>query len=330
MNVVDLFNINLIIPVNLEMCKTRVQLLLKPLSVRFWNFIGLHSLVGACTVLLTQQLFHHTSSEEPDRIGGPFGFWTGLYFTAETLWKGRHIIRFPLVQQHRLFRLKNKVWGILGMSIGTTIKAIRSFFFINIIGSIFSPVFFGINDLIKLSVFVHCITLAIFLIMSWNIGQLLLMTFMTEGIVFPIKQDCIDQQPELLTQALTATHLPLIQHLAYLDLAQVAHTSCRRQVIFCLSQPGNQPRVWQIVWKECIRILNDLTVQLGVKLPDSSSPLPQAQLIPSVVEHQQGWSDVPLPSLSNGQVRYRRNLGHHDTELWSASPGIRYRISCFL
>ena len=32
-----------------------------------------------------------------------------------------------------------------------------------------------------------------------------------QGIVFPIKEDCVQQQPELLTKALTATHSPLVQ-----------------------------------------------------------------------------------------------------------------------
>ncbi|XP_062513902.1 nucleoporin NDC1-like isoform X2 [Corticium candelabrum] len=320
--------------VELEVSKTRAKLYFKPFATRFWVLIGIHCLTGTVTGLLSESLHNnlsyavfmsiksHDSLEDAHNIGviwnqrisGALGCWLGLYAATKSIWEGKHCIRFPLLQQHRLYRAKNNLRHVFSSSSKTAFQAIGWFYAVNIIGNLmFLDVFFGWKELMNVSVLCHGIVLSLFLGLYWNIGKLLFMVFLTQPVVFPVAEDC---SQHCLTEALKAADSPI--HLAYLDLVSVANSYSRRQTVFSVSQPGGQPKVWQSVSKECTKLLNDLTVQLGVKLPEEPSlSQPQTQSL-LVGRCQRDWNDMPLPSVP-GLLMYRRNLGHHDTELWSAS-----------
>ncbi|CAH1107984.1 unnamed protein product [Psylliodes chrysocephalus] len=266
-------------------CSTRFQKFISAFSMHNLVLLLLHVLVGPMLIWLFLSLGGGDFQELTLRSvrgnayvlnEGTFylilsGFWTGFYYFIKVYISEKHL-SFPVIQQRKWLQLKANLFPLLKdsfiLSIWPTIYFIVIYFvwgkdlstnFRNMLGLLPDDKTYGVFINIYLWSF------GALYYFNMNLMKFFFNVFLTEPVEFPLCK----LSPDLLNlqESITMSDLPIVQNLACLDLYNLAQWSKpRRQLFYCLSQPGGHPHNWNAlvenvlkVFKEYIELLNKST-----------------------------------------------------------------------
>uniref|UniRef100_A0A2C9M602 Nucleoporin NDC1 n=1 Tax=Biomphalaria glabrata TaxID=6526 RepID=A0A2C9M602_BIOGL len=160
-----------------------------------------------------------------------------------------------------------------------------------------------------------------FILFSWSIARAIIRIFLKDQMEFLISPVLEKDKDHTLPTALVCSASPLLQHLAFLDLSQLARfSSSRRQELVSLSQPGGHPRTWVAVGSSALGIINELIE--SVKEENWS--------ILSKVKSQGQCSNEPTVSASKESFGVDLNVSLHVSKLFSSMssvPVISYLVT---
>ncbi|XP_018323196.1 nucleoporin Ndc1 isoform X2 [Agrilus planipennis] len=196
------------------------------------------------------------------------GFWIGFFFFTSYCTREK-FIQFPVLQQKKLVQFKTLLFPLFKESRRmATWPAISYFLFCffcrsvicqtisNILNVIYEPIRLSVTSYI----YVWLFTVAYYFFM--NLMNLFFKLFLTEEIQFPLEESTGTSIS--LTVAIQYSRIPIIQHLACLDLYLLSVWSIsRRKVLFSLSQPGEHPRYWNQVFASAVKVISQFTKSLN-------------------------------------------------------------------
>jgi nucleoporin NDC1 len=260
---------------------------------------------------------------------------------------------FPSIQQHKLFRLRGHVTSHVREALTRTLGGLRYFY----------PLYFllgyyprnrvirllglqlrddvrltSLSSLMDLGLFTSLLVAGTTIHVGWSFGLRIFRTFQTQAVQFPVVATFSGDRDRTLAVSLTSRASPLVRCLGFLDLHQLAlHSHSRRAEVFSLDVDG-KPEVWEVVSRECLALVHDLTSRLTAKEgrvstagPASSSPPPSSAspTAPSptsslnggspAMSSEKGWHELPAGVLAPPGVS-RRMASSEKTRLWSYSP----------
>ncbi|EFN79074.1 nucleoporin NDC1 [Harpegnathos saltator] len=209
------------------------------------------------------------------------GCWSGLYYSVKNNNVTRRYFRFPIIAQSKFSRLRRSVYTILPTlilsSIWSTMYYTMIYFFL---GSYYRTALYTISVRSEPSEALDTVSrLLNFMLISrlWLYQFLFVLTissihllfevYMTEWVWFKIGTSGAfsTDDPELtLADAISMDKVPIMQHLGYLDLVNIAQKEQRRRILlFTLSQPGGHPYNWNCVVQRCMNLLKNFTIDLN-------------------------------------------------------------------
>lgn len=251
---------------------TRFQKFFHILSVRNFVLLALHVVVGGLHVWLYVSLSGLYDSAPFDCKGEScvrrqhvFLVFSGL-FTGFNFFVGVYIkdkkLEFPVIQQRKLLHLKGNVLPLLDNSRRKSMAPTFYFIFFYYIwgGSLkdFITSAFGLNvtqNSVGFLTYFYAWLLGAIYFFNMNLMRFFFNMFLTEAIEFPL-----EKSGDVLTlqEAITSDNLPLIQHLACLDLYTLSFwSSARRQVLFSLSHPGCHPYNWNSLIENVLKLFGE-------------------------------------------------------------------------
>lgn len=212
------------------------------------------------------------------------GGWLGLYlFIIDYVFCSKNL-EFPLIQQFKLYRLKNalkdRIKSSLKDSAIPTVAFIILYYFH---GGIIKKQILGTFSLkteglaidsfqgimnIKLMLFLWLFS-SIYIIALQSM-RLLFNIFITEHFIFPLTEPITTSEnckPTSLIDSLKSKNL-IVRQLGFLDLCLLS-TKCsnRRKEVFSLSFPGGHPHKWNGIFETCVSEIkafsNDLSKALN-------------------------------------------------------------------
>jgi len=212
-------------------------------------------------------------SDRPVFISG-LGFFLGIFYVVTYYQHNLYAIKFPLLQQKRIFRVKKVIAPCIQRSVLLSAKALQLYYIVYLflgflprhilsilLGSKFkcdasySAVFTNLLDLQLLWTSFLIAATTIFL---WELSRNFFQIFNTEHFKFPVEASFVEEQNHTLKDALLGEST-VLKYLAFLDLSLLSKSSSsRRQQVFNLSAPGNQPHTWNSISEECLKLMNDL------------------------------------------------------------------------
>lgn len=302
-------------------CSTRFQKIFEIVSMRNFALLLLHIVVGGLhtwlyislsglyedveidckneSCILQQHVFLFTS-----------GLFTGLYFFVRVYIKDKKL-DFPVIQQRKWLQLKGNIFPLLNKA---RIRSMWPTFYFGVFYFVWGQSFcellstvLGIEisqNTVGFLSFFYAFLLNMIYFFNMNLMRFLFNVFLTEPIEFPLVKN-----EELLTlqEAITLDSLPLVQHLASLDLFLLSFWSQeRRQVLFSLSHPGCHPHNWNNLIQNVLMLFNKY-VDLLNKSIDVIVPKVQKQ---KVKEERvaQSISAIQTPLKSPGKYPNLRNM----------------------
>ncbi|RDD40216.1 Nucleoporin NDC1 [Trichoplax sp. H2] len=202
-----------------------------------------------------------------------FGACMGLTYGLQYISNEMDYLQFPVVQQHKVFRIKLYLSNCLAIPLRLTLKVLRGFYiFYYLMGKTLlqytefilhtsksESAMASIISLLDLKLFLTLTLTGSILILLWDLTYNLLNIFLTQVLTFPVESQFANERFRTLSWALQCKEIPLLRYLGFLDLALLSgHAVERRQQIFSLSHPGGHPRNWQAVATECFDVVEDL------------------------------------------------------------------------
>lgn len=125
----------------------------------------------------------------------------------------------------------------------------------------------GISRLFNPSLIFHIWLYAALFVLTMNTMHLLFQAYLTEWTPFDISKTTVfnnESQSVTLPEALAMETVPIMQHLGYLDLVNLAQKDrSRRACLFTLSQPGGHPYNWNCVMEKCIGLIKGFLTQIN-------------------------------------------------------------------
>lgn len=202
------------------------------------------------------------------------GFWIGSYYFFRNYGKDVNIT-FPILQQCKLLMIKahvlNKLKQAATESLWPTFYFVLIYYYKGVQMREWIMSVFGLG-LEKESLRIFDLVNSPLLIYSWMFSTLFIYTmlcmrlyfeiFLTEQWAFPLDTD----YPEVLTlkDALPLNNYPIVQHLACLDLYNLAiWDPARRQQIFTLSTFGGHPHTWNSILEEILKLVTEFSSNLN-------------------------------------------------------------------
>lgn len=200
------------------------------------------------------------------------GAWGGLYSLVRT--SGDRYIPFPVVARSKLSRSRRTICAelpnLVVSSVWSTLYYAIAYY---LLGSYCRTALLsllslqtearplGLSSLNLLS----RLSLHQFLLVSTINGACLFFEIhSTEWIRFELDSNHGSQGELSLIDALSMRKIPIIQHLAYLDLVTLAQKQRdRRRILFTLSQPGGHPYSWNCVVQRCTHLLEKFSSDLN-------------------------------------------------------------------
>lgn len=216
------------------------------------------------------------------------GCWSGLYYSIRSDKIYPKYFRFPIIAQSKFSRLRRSIYTALPvLTFSAAWSALYYMVAYYFLGSYYRTVLSAISTLTESEVLDTVPRLLNFTLISrlWlhqflfaltiSSTHLLFEVYMTEWVWFKISASGTHStdDPELtLVDALSMDKVPIMQHLGYLDLVNVAQKERRRrEMLFTLSQPGGHPYNWNCVVQKCMILLKNFTTELNticLKSPD--------------------------------------------------------------
>lgn len=309
-------------------CATRFQKVFEILSARNFALLLLHVMVGGLHIWLYVSLTglyedapYDCKDKSCVRKQHVFlitsGLFTGFYFFVRVYIKDKKL-DFPVIQQRKLLQLKGNVVPMLGKARRRSFWPVLYyviFYYIwgeNFCDSLTTDL--GINitqNAVGVLTYSYAWLLGAIYFFNMNLMRFLFNVFLTEPIEFPL-----EKSEEILTlqEAITSNNLPLIQHLACLDLYSLSFWSPdRRQVLFSLSHPGCHPYNWNNLIENVLKLFNEY-VDLLNKSIDAILPVQKPKSKEEAVIAR-----LPIPVMqssikSPGKYPNLRNMSLHLTE----------------
>lgn len=304
-------------------CTTRFQKIFEILSTRNFVLLLLHVITGGLQVWLYVSLGRLYEDAPYDCKGKPCvrqqhvfliasGMFTGFYFFIRVYVKDKKL-DFPVIQQSKFLQLKGNVLHLLGKarrrSAWPTLYFIGFYYFCSYI---FSSSVIGDLDVTVtestigfLTCFYAWILSAIYFF-NMNLMRFLFNMFLTEPIEFPLEKT---QEVLTLQEAIGSDNLPLVQHLACLDLYLLSFWSQeRRQVLFSLSHPGCHPYNWNSLIERALKLFDEyiecLNKSIDALSPAVKKPKPKSEAV--IVAKPA--SEIQSPLKSPGKYPNMRNM----------------------
>lgn len=208
------------------------------------------------------------------------GCWSGFYYFLRSDNVSRSHFSFPIIAQSKFSRLKRSIYAELPtLAFSSTWSAAYYMLAYYTLGSYYRSALSAISAMTEHEVLDTVSSLLNFTLISrlWlhqflfaltiSITHLFFEIYMTEWVWFKIGTSCAfsTDSPELtLADALSMDKVPIMQHLGYLDLVNVAQREKhRRGLLFTLSQPGGHPYNWNCVVQRSMDLLRNFTIDLN-------------------------------------------------------------------
>jgi nucleoporin NDC1 len=248
---------------------------------------ALHLFIAVCTSCLYMNMGGHLlfrsctvgSENSVCLIEETFFLMLGQAFVAVFYFVDRHvidspIIQFPFVQQHKWIQLKVNLFPIMRASCRRAIlpSFIYLIFYYLRGGSLAELFCFTLSihrgdgkldtvfGLLSLTLFLKLWFFGFLFIVSMSMTELMMKIFMTERYKFTVVEGVEEPTTMSLDVAVTVKEVPIVLHLAFLDLALLSESQMpRRQRVFTLSQPGGHPHHWNVLKRECFGIIEQLS-----------------------------------------------------------------------
>ena len=210
-----------------------------------------------------------------------FGGFLGIVYSFLYFKEKHHHIKFPVVQQERIFRVKAcllpSFWRAVVISLRSIQIVYPVYFFFGSFAKEVVRWLTGLNHdrqlsrldslhgLLDLSLFWFCFTSGIVIAYIWLLTNKLFIIFCIKVFRFPIQSTFTEDTDQSLPVVMKCQNVSLLKYLAFNDLCQLSQfSSKRRKQIFSLSIPGGRPLNWLWISDECLTLLNDLKERLTV------------------------------------------------------------------
>ncbi|XP_044728606.1 nucleoporin NDC1 [Chrysoperla carnea] len=269
---------------------TRFAIIINLLSIRSIILCGLHTLSGLMTVwlyLTLLQIQNYNSIvkicangllkclNEPNLFLTISGLWIGFYyFIKEHLVSAKNIF-FPVIEQNPFLQIKSTMFNLFSTSIFNASLPIGYYLLLfyvyggylrNYVLSLSYLEFEdqpldSIQGLFQPTLILCAWLFASLFVFTMSSMELLFKVNLTRQHNFPITTPSTTVLT--LSEAICLGKLPIIQHLACLDLFKLAaNDMARRASIFTLSQPGGHPYNWNSIVTASLCLINDYTESL--------------------------------------------------------------------
>lgn len=262
-------------------CSTRFQKFIQVLSIHNLILLLFHMLIGGIQVWIFlslgqgpyQNLIVNCHDKRYCLMEGTFflvfsGLWTGMYFFIKFYINEKQLM-FPVVQQSKLIQFKSIVMPTIKECLSLAVWPSTCFVILyyfwgkSTSKTVRNLLRFEINEKedSTILIFVYLWLFTALYYFTMNLMRFFFNLFLTEPVEFQLnKQDnCLTLQ-----EAINMPHLPIVQNLACLDLANLAKWSLiRRQVLFQLSLPGNHPHNWNFLVDNVLKLFNEYTELLN-------------------------------------------------------------------
>ncbi|KAK6990463.1 nucleoporin NDC1 [Biomphalaria glabrata] len=241
----------------------------------------------------------------------------------------QYYLQFLHVQKFKLFHIRSDALDLLLSCTWQSFQVVKYYFiFYLLFGELFKSWISNsftivINtEVIQLNSFLGLLNFNLmwqtylctfFILFSWSIARAIIRIFLKDQMEFLISPVLEKDKDHTLPTALVCSASPLLQHLAFLDLSQLARfSSSRRQELVSLSQPGGHPRTWVAVSSSALGIINELID--SVKEENWS--------ILSKVKSQGQCSNEPTVSASKESFGVDLNVSLHVSKLFSSMSSV--------
>lgn len=270
--------------------KTRFSIICNMLRPHNILVCVLHVIVGGVLVWLhislqDGQLTIECNGEETCLVEEHFflilaGLWIGLYFFIKSNFVTKNL-RFPIIPRSKFSQIKSGLGYLLPHAMLNSVSPVLFFMFFYFVDggycretilSLFSiqmkdtPID-TIYGLLNLPLIFYTWLFATLFLLTMNTMHLALQAHLTQRVVFDIDQRnaFVDQASGMsLADALAMDRIPIIQHLAYLDLLTLAQKEKeRRSILFTLSTPGCRPCNWNSIAVKCMGLISSFTTELN-------------------------------------------------------------------
>lgn len=248
----------------------------------------------------------------------PYSAFLGVVYGVQVYTNNEYQLKFPVIQQKRLFQIKKTVQPAARESISLTLKAMKSFVPIYLAASILPRVLlslltefsfsvsFIMSDLLKicdLSMIWSWFLTSVLTCFLLLISNKLLHVFYMQHYNFPLETALVGDEGKSLSDAMSNVN-PILKHLAYLDYCTISKTSIRRPKMFELSLPGNQPHLWNKTSLQCLQQLEKQRLALTneCERKELGKRLQQAQVNgPKNIDSQDLFSPIKDITMTSGQ-----------------------------
>lgn len=279
---------------------TRLKKMKHVFSLRNVVLLLLHQIIGITVVWIYSSLvFQHsftkqcTSSHKSSEfclvekklfflLGGS---WIGLYYFISDYMFGSRNLRFPFIQQYKIYRMKAALKENLTVSMRESIVPTITYFVLYLFyGSVFRGRFIKVlscsletelidsfQGIMDLKLFLSSWIFSCIFFVTLRVMEILFNVYLTEHCVFPVTTEMLPPGHYLtLTDSLKVSNPPIIHHLGYLDLFTLStNFPERRQEVFTLSRPGGHPHSWNKIYQECTNLIKCFTSDLSLTLQEN-------------------------------------------------------------
>ncbi|XP_054835933.1 nucleoporin NDC1 isoform X2 [Eublepharis macularius] len=207
------------------------------------------------------------------------GAFMGYSYSLRYLVHNMNYLPFPIIQQYKYLRFRRALPLLAKQSCVESLYMVRNFcaayYFFGYIPRAWIITTMNLHidsklhpldtvaGLLDLSLLYHSWLCGVFLLITWYITWLLFRIYSTEAHHFPVQPTFAEETDRCLPKILNSNPPSILKFLALQDLMFLSqYSSVRRQEVFSLSQPGGHPHNWTAVSRECLNLLNDLTLKL--------------------------------------------------------------------
>lgn len=243
------------------------------------------------------------------------GMWTGLYFFVYVHTRDRTII-FPVIHQCKLQHFKSKFIPLLQATRRVAVYPVLSYVSMYYLykNYLFNAFEYVLNIKVETEEFSYWLyfyasVFTSLYILNMNLMRFFFELFLTEPVNNTVELSYANEQ--ILSEALLLDDIPILQHLACLDLYLLSIWSPnRRQSLYALSQPGGHPHIWNSLVQAALKLIVEFTESLDKSTDailvkeEKEAPKIQTQMNSStIIEHNQ----QRRPTMRNMSLMYVDN-----------------------
>lgn len=251
-----------------------------------------------------------------------YGIYCGGVYSFKYFRNGWYLVKCPVIQQTKFLTIKSSISEILTDSVLQVLKNLHWYYALYfifgsypkhwlsvIIGTENSSVS-SFNEIFNLTLLVTTIGCGTTLYFIWNLYLNLFNVCITERHEFSVTATVESEKDKVLPKAIAYSDFDILKYLAFQDLKVLSQNSpLRRSQLFCISQPGGHPYLWEAVSSVCITNLENFLCKLN-ELSTSSmtntakAPTTQTPFIGTPLSPSRSGLTVTSPFTSPGSVSY--------------------------